>query len=163
MENTNIILANELRIGNYLYRKVYNPIPNKEDYYFDKVKVEGILKDCVYFIINNKKQIFKSNNLKPIPLTEQRLIEFGFEFNCYSGDDKLLNFNNFQININGYDNSIISYNGNRIYNVHQLQNLYFALTREELIFHNTSITCQKETKYFNTGNYTDWTPMPDEV
>ena len=61
------------------------------------------------------------NEVKPIPLTEEWLLKFGF---IWDGDIKILK---------GYLNDYVDGNGEaRLKYVHQLQNLYFALTGEEL-------------------------------
>jgi hypothetical protein len=75
--------------------------------------------------------------IKPIPLTEVWLWNFGFEKTEWD------NFNSFRRTIGNNDYAIILYSdGNcevgdiitcKIEYVHQLQNLYFALTGEELI------------------------------
>ena len=65
---------------------------------------------------------------EPIPLTEEWLVKFGFktdnnvEFYCESGYDWALNFGELEFRAL---NIVIK-------NVHQLQNLYFTLTGEEL-------------------------------
>jgi len=71
------------------------------------------------------------DSIKPIPITEQWLIDFGFRF------EQTINSWT-----NGYYDILITNNGkfiiDEIYNcpeiehIHQLQNLYFALTGEEL-------------------------------
>ena len=82
---------------------------------------------------------------QPIPLTEEWLLKFCFEY--------IEHYTNYRIPTNaGYCNSIQLYENEWHYNndssdagcyyvatikyVHQLQNLYFALTGEELIFKN---------------------------
>lgn len=94
--------ANELRIGNWI------------EAYFQHIRVSQT---------TFTKQI---EDFKPIPLTKEWLIRFGFEE--YG---------------NGWHNGLIWYVNNKcwfgkspiienIKYVHQLQNLYFALTGEEL-------------------------------
>ena len=76
----------------------------------------------------------------PIPLTEEWLLKFGFEY--------VESYDNYKIKAGDYWNSVKFYEGEWCYNnddsdagcyflttikyVHQLQNLYFALTNEEL-------------------------------
>jgi hypothetical protein len=69
---------------------------------------------------------------RPIPLTEEILLKFGFhkkgDFNCYSKS-----WINVCIAANGsylYQES--KHTSSTFYFVHQLQNLYFALTNQEL-------------------------------
>jgi hypothetical protein len=73
----------------------------------------------------------------PIPLTEQWLKDFGFELNdnafFYVKDGLHIQVSNFNI---GWGRKWDRYPSDmdiKIYYVHQLQNLYFALTGEELI------------------------------
>jgi len=119
-----MIKTNELRVGNL----VYTPM----DF---KMKVVGIFDDQILLDFEgNEGDVFdfKPNELKPIPLTEEKLLKFGFE-NIY---DELLFYN-------GYCDLI--FNDNRVSlrvegqwlsfdveYVHQLQNLYFALKGIEL-------------------------------
>jgi hypothetical protein len=109
--------ANELRIGNYVtavdnIQTVSAIMSNCEDkYIFSKEHYCGIL----------------LTDLEPIPLTEEWLLKFGFEYrkdtDCYHYYNFILNklFVMMDIDIHVY-----------IKHVHQLQNLYFALTQEEL-------------------------------
>jgi hypothetical protein len=111
--------ANELRIGNYVTLnkdiKIINGNLIKEQQQSDMIKGE------VY--------------LKPIPITEEWLLKFGFlkdldndiylSINPYA----FLFWQNDRVELLDNDNNfMISY----CRYVHQLQNLYFALTGEEL-------------------------------
>jgi hypothetical protein len=112
--------ANELRLGNY--------IGDKDDIAI----VESIDKEgCMVQFINDEKQGFRiSEPINAIPLTEEWLLKFGFVLeNGWFKKNRLLLFN---INNNYFttlSKEIVSVN---ITTVHQLQNLYFALTNEEL-------------------------------
>jgi hypothetical protein len=99
-------------------------------------------------------EIFGSLNLNPIPLTEEWLLKFGFEeienLHTHWKSDKGFFLNGYIIfmekiigviigeksNSKFYDHSYQYRNGigiiKQIQYVHQLQNLYFALTGEEL-------------------------------
>ena len=70
------------------------------------------------------------DDYKPIPLTEEWLLKFGFEYNDLNGDSGLWKIPPFQI-YGKYNQFIYDYRLDVNY-VHQLQNLYFALTGEEL-------------------------------
>lgn len=116
----------ELRIGNLVdcngqVETVYAIRNSGVDFYRGKTKKSVIMQSYIWEAI------------KPIPLTEEWLLKFGFrteESNCFELDNIHINTrrelmwvftkckNNIEIEIPEY--------------VHQLQNLYFALTNEEL-------------------------------
>jgi hypothetical protein len=120
--------AKDLRIGNYIERSIKIEQDKK---IIDKVGCQDIVR-----IFEN----IGGFNYEPIPLTEQWLLDFGFEIS-YSSNFRL----RFDYNKNtkfGFDYSHTadkSIEGFRYIGtyikcdyVHQLQNLYFALTNEEL-------------------------------
>jgi hypothetical protein len=98
---------NELRIGNWVLSPTQGEIQ-----------------------IENGWQIDEGEEVKPIPLTEEWLIKFGFEYSDLNGDSGLWKIPPFQI-YGKYNQFIYDYRLDVNY-VHQLQNLYFALTGEEL-------------------------------
>lgn len=105
--------ANELRIGNYVYRQSGKMVVNRDSVYqIENVNLQSALK------------------YEPIPLTEDWLIKFGFE---KSGIEWLG-----RICLEDYNNEIYYSAGEGvklsrvIKYVHDLQNLTFALTGEEL-------------------------------
>ena len=113
-----MIEAKDLRIGNYLEH------PYSNGY----CQVNTI--DNEHLNIGEGNVIEDINDFKPIPLTEEWLIKFGFKElkrNVWFISDK----DGFQIIL---ENSIfrLKYLRKHIKYVHQLQNLYFALTGEEL-------------------------------
>ena len=67
-------------------------------------------------------------NYKPIPLTEEWLLRFGID-----KKDRVIN-GNFNIGVLYYNGGIdyFEFDVTHIKHVHQLQNLYFALTGKEL-------------------------------
>ena len=110
--------AKELRIGNYLIH---------DGYFIKSYSVDGF--------INIIKNI---DNYEPIPLTEEWLVKFGFELEDEKIYYHLDSYEDIYITKTSYSFSI--YNATHFTNikqgikhVHQLQNLYFALTNEELI------------------------------
>ena len=113
----------ELRIGNYVY-------PFDDIYLVDS---KTILKDCIKV---TPKDFKNTIHLEPIPLTEEWLIKFGF-VRSSEKTTRLgyLKYNTFDLNGGcGYGN-VFTYGSaafNHIKHVHQLQNIYFALTNEEL-------------------------------
>jgi hypothetical protein len=117
--------ASELRLGNLIYNKQGN---------------------IVYVNTNHLTLLLYGieNEFNPIPLTEERVLKFGFK--KYVSDDIDIDID-FQISFHKKSseglivqlfmdsNGIIFFNhsGISLYSIHQLQNLYFALTGEELI------------------------------
>jgi hypothetical protein len=107
--------AEELRLGNYVWNDVQQ-IP---------VKVNlKILSEQFYR--KDKKQLWE-----PIPLTEEWVLRLGFE----KVDNHDYKFNNYVVDLYGirpyFGESWQDYRTPIDY-VHQLQNLYFALTGTEL-------------------------------
>ena len=100
--------ATELRIGNW----VLSP-------------TEGEIQ------IENGWQIDEGEEVEPIPLTEEWLVKFGFENNSMNLDEEgFLHLDiSFIGGVNVYINDMEYPNINY---VHQIQNLYFALTGQEL-------------------------------
>jgi len=109
--------STDLRIGNYIY--------NNEG---EITKVALLGADLV--MVDDSKKVIEKN-CAPIPLTEDWLLRFGFES---SGDDGYnTDWNNGNITIvEGVDYFIEDKTGVNIEYVHQLQNLYYALTGAEL-------------------------------
>jgi hypothetical protein len=98
----------ELRLGNY--------VSNGENV---------MLVDC--HTIYDNTEIF--NGLKPIPLTSYWLVKFGFEENSTSFTNSI----GFPCIVKlKKQSNYLFYDSIQIKHVHQLQNLYFALTDKEL-------------------------------
>ena len=120
---------NELRIGNI----VLHP-PKSRDEWFE-INVTAV------HILSAANGMF----FQPIPLTEERLLKFGFK-----NTDNEIDYSDFvksHVSINGCGSDkqepfsfvlYINYREHKIEikYVHQLQNLYFALTGEELQLQN---------------------------
>lgn len=107
--------TNELRIGNYV--STHNE---------SLVIVDAINKTHIH----SNKGVFVKGVISPIPLTEEWLLKFGFF------EDYRIGKNNFVKNgviMWKYSDSFCDDRyGVTTKHVHQLQNLYFALTGEEL-------------------------------
>jgi hypothetical protein len=120
--------ANELRIGNWVY-------DNSKGFADRTIGERQVSHELIYSMAcGNDKEI------SGIPLTEEWLLKFGFtrgfrdEFEIKNKDSY---FQSLRKSNDGY---VHCWSGNfddiessEIQHVHQLQNLYFALTGEELI------------------------------
>jgi hypothetical protein len=114
--------AKELRIGNYVY---------SNEWAIKSYSVDGF--------INIIKNI---DNYKPIPLTEEWLVKFGFYYGESKEDGYLwlkCKMGDMYVRPSylggfywGFDYNNEIHNQNNIKHVHQLQNLYFALTNKQL-------------------------------
>ena len=122
--NQNKMKANELRIGNYVMETIYDFEP----------------KQIVFQSVNFTQP---DDYYSPIPLTEEWLVKFGFNKNIHTSYSdgtehgfKIISYHLLGISYNEYQ-KVWYFNGKQILDiqyVHQLQNLYFALTEEELTF-----------------------------
>lgn len=129
-----MIKAKELRIGNYLY----NPI-QKINFKVDLVAISNVINDIR---LDRPKEL----KYQGIQLTEDILLKCGFfwreDTSCFSycnEGDKIyslpLDIDENIIYISfGRDSMICNDTGGLvyIYSLHQLQNIYFALTNKEL-------------------------------
>ena len=125
-----MIKANELRIG------------NKLNFLGDVVTFKNITEireDGIFWIKTFEPKIESKNfHFKPIEITEEWLLKFGFKKrknrHLFHWENKIAiseykdEFENFFYPKTGYDIRF----SNEIKYVHQLQNLYFALTGAEL-------------------------------
>lgn len=130
-----MIKASELRVGNIVWESSsFTPGPDD----FDEIIV-GAINDIDKVVLDNQNNIYQYDYLYPIPITAEWLLKLGFKWNA---DDKrhfIQIGNTLYIE---YDTDLDyfiapeSWAGSRPWNavnhVHQLQNLYFALTGEEL-------------------------------
>ena len=111
--------AKELRLGNLIYNGIR-----------EVFKVNAMT--IGYFDISQATL----GAFKPIPLTEEWLIKFGFEKNVRYGVEftKYCKYKNFNIEVSVYllDGKYVTGDDFEINYVHQLQSLYYALTGEEL-------------------------------
>ena len=128
-----------LRIGNYVHDKHY--------------RLMSVLTiDSRVGYSNHYKDAFGTSQggmIKPIPLTEDWLVKFGFEEIVFDSEEtgygveyeisishgsKMVVYDDmsFGIENNELDTHWLSLDFDKFSGVHQLQNLYFALTGEEL-------------------------------
>ena len=109
-----MIKANELRLGNWVLLDWENS--------YMRVNSNTLS------YINRSEKLGKKHPFKPIPLTEEILLNCGFEkVRKYFQIDWFVIYKDKK----GYY-AHINCGNNYINNLHQLQNLYFALTNQEL-------------------------------
>ena len=121
-EKQEFILANELRIGNWVIIISTGQI----------ACITSVDKN-IGVKVNNSPIYLSIDDIKPIPVTEEILLKCGFE-----KDNEYFSLKNLHYNIEnkrfyiGNDHVSSGHNDAYILHLHQLQNLYFALTNQEL-------------------------------
>ena len=122
--------ANELRINNLLYDNLGRIIKVSE------IREEHI----IFYLSNNSKIKHTINSFKPIPLTEEWLLKFGFEKKKWKAKNSIyFELDKIEILLQDsyYKKGVTYFNSNLLFEyfpkyIHQLQNIYFALTNKEL-------------------------------
>ncbi len=124
----------DLRIGNLVYVKYTdsNFIEKQGITRVIGLSEEGNLGDGWKIELEALEEDFENVEAYPIELTEEILLKCGFEFSHITGDERVFSNKKINLLINAYDNNIIKFNVFIIKHLHQLQNLYFALTQIEL-------------------------------
>lgn len=119
-----MLKANELRIGNW--------VGWNGPSHYENALVSVISQDEIIFRCGDSGLI---QEIEPIPLTAAWLLKFGFEtkendgrFILLDGDVDIL----FDDDLDCWTCDGVYFSVNCLNSVHQLQNLYFALTGEEL-------------------------------
>lgn len=130
--------ASELRIGNYISIEYMNHEEETILEQCDVVCISGT-GELTLDSLHDDDQVFTHlEDCKPIPLTEEWLLKFGLNSGFLHFDSPKLTisvnldaknggYNELQVATSGTSDLIIECNY-----VHQLQNLYFALTGQEL-------------------------------
>ena len=121
-----MIKASELRIGNWVYK----------DLSIDDIELRQVLPGDIIYVAIEEEGGEDFMSYQPVALTEEWLHKFGFSTTQW--DD----FNSHRLMVGDNDYTIVIYSdGNcevgdivtlKIKSVHQLQNLYFALSGKEL-------------------------------
>ena len=116
--------ANELRLGNLVYYLIDQAMDESKSWNeVSTIDVQDL--ECVER---------GDTNYTPIPLTEEWLLKFGFVSNPYM-DRYELDWLHIECNkTKGYLELWVERMPKAIESVHQLQNLYFALTNQELSY-----------------------------
>lgn len=119
--------ASELRIGNYCYCQG------------EIREIFGISKDViVQYLIDEDAYYCGFDETKPIELTEEILLKCGFKKEVftlnmsYSTVNPYFELTRRHFSVSKVYEKNVRFWGNEIKYLHQLQNLYFALTNEEL-------------------------------
>ena len=136
-----MIKVNELRIGNFVYNQ-----------FNTQIQIESISNFGVNLkVVDLPNEYLKEtllDEIKPIPLTEEWLLRFRFKKRSETNEDDddfvwiyelAVKINNIEISFGKYKDELQTFlwSGDCLYHikyVHQLQNLYFALTGEEITF-----------------------------
>lgn len=134
-------LEKQLRLGNLIYGCYYNEDESDDELLTEcEVLAIDLTGSSEYSIwVDSKANIEEFNNFQPIPLTEEWLLKMGFskitfnhstliEYDLKESDLDVIYFDPEKPDNGFYWGS---WKGGVNY-VHQLQNLYFALTGEEL-------------------------------
>lgn len=129
-----MIQPNELRIGNWFQQDASNNNTISRFFTVDEIKRYGVRSTYIRQDTNQPHtSLFSLDSIHPIPLTPEILEKCGFEKGSI-----YFYFPKFRIaKIENSDNWIILFSNSdlpicRFQHLHQLQNLYFALTNTEL-------------------------------
>lgn len=125
--------ANELRIGNYV------TCLGEDREVIGITKHNGTNETARHYVQFKGMFPLMLVHIKPIPLTEEWLLKFGFVLDT---DSHQIVFMNKTLSLYKQDGIYwcdILWDSLEIKHVHQLQNLYFALTGNELLFVNSKV------------------------
>lgn len=115
----------DLRIGNFVNYKYFNPHPENTEYCFTKVVIKGVYESSIMISFPKQKHIEKVSKVYSIPLSQEVLLKCGYsESNFESGEILLVEGGVFIIT-HLIEKKVIRH-------LHQLQNIYYALTGKEL-------------------------------
>jgi hypothetical protein len=136
-----MLKASELRIGNIVWESSsFTPGPDD----FEQIVV-GAINDIDKVVLDNQNNIYSYDYLYPIPLTVELMAKCGFSWDAKNNNYYIQVGNTFYLEYDtDFDCSVVPetwrgsslrlWGDNRC--LHQLQNLYFALTGEDLTIKN---------------------------
>lgn len=120
----------ELRLGNYVdLIKVHKKYLEKKGVDVSLFKVSQINRHAIH--INNKARV-DVGILEPIPLTEKWILKLGFKYNSFTTFYELKDVQIENEDVGTFAFYYKTFKINSLKYIHELQNLFFALTREEL-------------------------------
>ena len=133
------ILASELRIGNWFQQDASNNNTISRFFTVDEIKRYGVRSTYIRQDTNQPHtSLFSLDSIHPIPLTPEILEKCGFEWSIYhqAWHKQGFVFDLSERSVGGFFMHKSRLNSEiicpEIQHLHQLQNLYFALTGEEL-------------------------------
>ena len=124
-----------LRIGNLVScQAIGDTYTDRKPYYGECIyAVTGLRGEFVWLDIgHDAEQKVPCDHVQPIPITEERLKMAGFVPEGISGHTYSLNDSTILVQTDGRIFYLTTCSDVELYYIHQLQNLYFALTGEEL-------------------------------
>jgi len=125
--------AKDLRIDNWFY--AVHPVDGLFEMQVRGIAQDGTIETDAYGNTYGTCDC-DINSVKPIPLTEEWLLRFGFELTetNYDGGHHywIWDFSGILLTTPYEDDSVVELGDAKFKYVHQLQNLYFALTGKEL-------------------------------
>ncbi len=126
--------ANEVRINNFVINRYTDKVCSLVAIIPPDIGSFKEFRFGMFFIEDSEGKIHETSDVDPVPLTEQWLRRFGFVEQS-NGEDNFYRLNGIRFPTWNENDEFTLYNNafNRIKYVHQLQNLYFALTGEELV------------------------------
>lgn len=133
-----MIKENELRVGNIVGRKYFNPNPKNPKQEIEPCYVLGILDKARVSLDLKGRDVLKCDYdlLEQMPLIPKWLDDFGFTLkkSTFLKDECYMLGIDFKVEM-GLTSFRVYYNGRfikHILKVHELQNLFFCLTGQEL-------------------------------
>lgn len=126
-----MIEIQDLRIGNLVNASIFGGKPGEQEWIHLTGKVDALHKD--YINLGDGIR-FEYRHISGIPLSEEILLKCGIKFKdgFYNITDEIrIDSDNFNVYAE-QDNNIMVWVGVECKHLHQLQNLYFALTGQEL-------------------------------